>query len=133
MTSLELTPHGIVVCRDPKLKEFAESDAAGLVALGGQKLQIETDLSVSYWKNFASGFLRELCHIPEGEAVEVPPPSSAELAELVLNAPPMRGAEYLSPEMLTNLWKRLEEWTKAQLPTLGSLATFLEKQAPLWS
>ena len=32
MTQLELTPHGIVVCRDSKLAAFAESEAAGLLA-----------------------------------------------------------------------------------------------------
>ena len=130
--SLELTPHGIVVFRDPKRTAFAESEAAGLLALAGQKLQVETDSSVAYWKSFGRLFLRALCHIPEGETLAVPPPSTAELAELVLNAPPMRGAEYLSPEMLSNLWKRLVDWTTEQLDESG-LPGFLESHAPLWS
>jgi len=133
MPILELTPHDVVICRDASLPGFAESDAMGLITLAGQKLQIETDSSVAYWKNFGRLFLRALCHIPEGETLDVPPPSPAELAELVLNAPPMRGAEYLSPEVLSNLWNRLEAWVEAQLPRFGSLAEFLEKHAPLWS
>ncbi len=132
-TALELTPHGTVICRDASLPTFAESDAAGLITLAGQKLQIETDLSIGFWKNFGNLFLRTLCHIPEGEAVAVPPPSPAELAELVLNAPPMRGAEYLSPELLSNLWNRMEEWTQQKLPTSGNLAEFLETYAPRWA
>jgi len=132
---LELTPHGIVICRNADSKEleaFAESDAGGLIGIAGQKVQIETDPSIGFWKSFGSLFLRALCHVPEGEAVEIPSPSTAELAELVLNAPPMRGAEYLSPEILSTLWKRLADWTQEQLPETG-LAGFLETHAPLWS
>jgi non-specific serine/threonine protein kinase len=131
-STLELTPHGIVVCRDPKLAAFAESEAAGLVGIAGRKLPVEPDPSIGFWKSFAGAFLRALCHIPEGEAVEVPPPSTAELAELILNAPPMRGAEYLSPAVLSLLWKRLADWTQEHLTDSG-LAGFLETHAPLWS
>jgi non-specific serine/threonine protein kinase len=127
---LELTPHGKVICRDAKFKPFTESEAAGLIALAGQKFTIEADASVHFWKSFSSLFLRALCHIPEGATLEVPPPADAELAERVLNAPPMRGAEYLSPDVLSNLWKRLESWTKAQQTELPEL---LETHAPLWS
>ncbi|VGO16788.1 hypothetical protein PDESU_05380 [Pontiella desulfatans] len=132
---LELSPHGIIICRNPEhkpLAPFAESDAAGLVALAGNKLDSGTDASALYWRDFGNLFLKALCHIPEGEAVEVPPPSAAELAEWVLNAPPMKGAEYLSPEVLSYLWKRMEQWTRERQSESG-LPDFLEKHAPLWS
>ncbi len=132
---LELTPHGFVICRDAsssKLAAFTESDEAGLIEIAGRKLLVEADPSIGFWKSFASQFLRSLCHIPEGEALKIPALPIAELEELVLNAPPMRGAEYLSPDVLSNLWKRLENWTKEQLTESG-LAGFLEMHAPLWS
>ncbi len=131
-SQLELTPHGVVICRDASIPGFSDSEAAGLVAIAGRNLQIEADPSIGFWKAFGSLFLRALCHIPEGEAVEIPCPSSAKLAELILNAPPMRGAEYLSQEVLSTLWKRLAEWTNEQLTDRG-LPEFLEKYAPLWS
>ncbi|MDF7823345.1 DEAD/DEAH box helicase [Pontiellaceae bacterium B12227] len=87
---------------------------------------------MTFWKSFASLFLRALCHLPEGADLAVPPPSDEELVELVLNIPPMRGAEYCSPDQLSNLWKRLENWTRENLPETG-LAEFLEMHAPLWS
>jgi non-specific serine/threonine protein kinase len=136
MPSLELSPHGVVICHDAAAKNlaaFAESEAAGLVALAGRKLDMETDASTGYWKSIGNRFLQALCHIPEGEEFAVPPLSASEQAELVWNAPPMRGAEYLSPEVLSNLWKRMEEWTRDQLPKAGGLAGFLETRAPLWS
>jgi SNF2 family DNA or RNA helicase len=132
---LELTPHGVVICHDTKhkeLSEFSESDAAGLIEIAGRKLDFQPDASVSYWREFGSLFLKALCHIPEGAAVDIPQPSSAELAERVLNTPPMRGAEYCSPEVLSNLWERMTEWMKELLPSNG-LPGFLEKHAPIWS
>ncbi|WP_372808417.1 DEAD/DEAH box helicase [Pontiella sp.] len=129
---LELSPHGSVICRDGALAAFSESDAAGLIGLAGHKPDAETDASTNYWRAFGGRFLRALCHIPEGEALAVPPPSPAELAEIVLNAPPMRGAEYLSPDVLSAIWKRMEAWTREQQTETG-LAGFLETHAPLWS
>jgi superfamily II DNA or RNA helicase len=131
-SQLELTPHGFVLCRDSTVKElaaFAESDAAGLITLAGRKVQFEADVSVGYWREFGSLFLRALCHIPEGEALKPPPP---DFSEHILNAPPMRGAEYCSSEILSNLWKRMTDWTAAQLEG-SELSVFLETHAPLWS
>ncbi len=135
-TQLEFTPHGVVICRDPSRKElavFSKSEAAGLIGIGGRKLSFKPDLSVDYWKDFSTLFLRMLCQLPEGEKFEVPSPSTAELTERVLNAPPMRGAEYLSPEVLSNLWKRIADWTEAQISETGGVAEFLKTYAPLWS
>ena len=129
----ELTPHGVVMCRNAGVKElssFSDSDAIGLIALSGRKLDLQTDPSVGYWRDFGALFLKALCHIPEGESLEAPPPSAAELSEWVLNAPPMRGAEYLSPDVLSNLWKRMEAWTREQRLELPE---FLKQHAPLWA
>ena len=133
---LELTPHGVVICRDTEAKEltaFSTSDAAGLLAIGGKKLKLEPDASITFWKRFASHFLRTLCQHPEGEALDLPSPPPAELAEWVLNAPPMRGAEYLSPTVLSNVWKRLADHTQSRIAECGDLAEFLKTDAPLWS
>ena len=54
----------------------------------------------------------ELCHIPETATQVEPtdPPTSGELAELLLSAPPMTGAEYLTAEVLTETWCAIDEW-----------------------
>jgi non-specific serine/threonine protein kinase len=65
--------------------------------------------------------------------LKLPAPSSAELAEWVLNAPPMRGAEYLSPDVLSTIWKRLADWTLSRIAACGGLNEFLKADAPLWS
>jgi non-specific serine/threonine protein kinase len=128
-TTLELSPHGIVLCRVPTLLDFKESDAAGLISLAGRKQEFEPDTSVHFWKDFAGRFLKALCHIPDGDAPIAPKPDTAELAEIMLNAPPMRGAEYLSPDVLSQIWDRMQQ----QVDQADSLADFLTEKAPLWS
>jgi superfamily II DNA or RNA helicase len=137
-SQLELTPHGVVICRDTTLKDlavFRESEPAGLIRIAGQKLPAGVDASVIFWKEYAERFIRALCHIPEGgdAALSVEPPTGTDLSELILNAPPMRGAEYLSLDSLRALWQRLESWTRTQLEATPGLAAFLELHAPLWS
>lgn len=137
-SQLELSPHGVVICRDPDfagLEGFEESEAAGLLGLGGGSVAAEADASVHFWKEIAESFIGALCHIPEGMEEALPPevPGLGTLTEWVFNAPPMRGAEYLSPEVLTEIWHRIGAWTKEQVSECGSLGAFLETHAPRWS
>jgi superfamily II DNA or RNA helicase len=137
-SALGLTPEGIVVCRDkdhPRHTAFSASEAAGLIDLGGHLIDASADISCRYWKGIADHFIRCLCQLPEGDAAlrQLPSPDSALLAEWTLHAPPMRGAEYLSPAVLLCLWERLAHWTRGELATGKSLAVFLAQQAPAWS
>jgi len=137
-SQLELTPHGVVICRDTTqtaLAAFRDSESAGLVRIAGHKLPAETDASVEYWKGFTEPFLRALCHTPtENEAaLQIAPPAAAELSVWILNAPPMRGAEYLTLDVLRALWGRLTDWTREQLKSQPDLNGFLETHAPRWS
>lgn len=138
-TQLELTPRGVVICRQPEIHEltgFVESELAGLIQLGGKALSASADPSAIFWRQFSEHFIRTLCH-SAAEGVDRPAapelPSATELVEIMLNAPPMRGAEYLSQESLIELWQRLTRWTRDETERLGSLSLFLEKRAPLWS
>jgi len=136
---LELTPHGVVICHDTDAKELAvfhDSEPAGLIRIAGQSLPGTVDASVHYWKGFAEQFIRALCHLPEDRddtELILEPPAHAELSELILNAPPMRGAEYLSLDTLQAIWQRLSDWAAAELKSLDSLGALLETHAPLWS
>jgi non-specific serine/threonine protein kinase len=85
-----------------------------------------------FWKTIADQFLRELCHRPDGDFTN-PPPDDALLAEWTLGAPPMRGGEYLSPDVLRALWCRLVDWTREQLDGDDGIAAFLARHAPAWS
>ena len=115
---------------------FSEHEAAGLVALAAARVPPHVASSVLFWRDLAADFLRALCHLPETEdfthnAIE--PPAASLLAEWVLNAPPMQGAEYLTAEVLRNVWQRLSDWTVDQASECGGLGTFLETYARHWS
>ncbi|NQU39877.1 MAG: DEAD/DEAH box helicase [Lentisphaerae bacterium] len=142
---LWLTPHGIVAARPYHAAQrwasgiaarFAEHEAAGLVALAAANVPHHVDASVLYWCDIAAAFVRSLCHVPEAEPFtqsSIEPPSVGVLAEWVLNAPPMQGAEYISPDVLSKVWQRLVDWSVDQADDCGGLTAFLGAYAPQWS
>jgi non-specific serine/threonine protein kinase len=137
-TSLGLTPGGVIICPDPANplhKTFAQSEPAALITLGGHSADPSADAPTLFWKSIADHLIRNLCQLPEASdpLADLPPPEPAQLATWTLNAPPMPGAEYLSPAVLLALWRRLTDWTRAQIPREKSLADFLQKYAPAWS
>lgn len=142
---LRMTPHGFVAACPYEggerwalgvAERFAEYEAAGLVALAATRVPGQLSASVLFWRDVAAEFLRSLCHLPEGEVLghdSLESPTAACLAEWVLNAPPMWGAEYLSPEVLVKLWDRLLDWAVGQAGECGGLGAFLETYAAQWS
>ena len=135
-SQLELTPHGIVITHRPvaeALEDFGTSELAGLFRIAGHKLPSDMDASVHFWRAFTEPFIRAICHLPEtiDTSIDIPAPAPSALAECILTAPPMRGAEYLSTDCLLAIWKRLNEWAFAQIALVG-LVDFLEQQAPRW-
>jgi len=142
---LRMTPHGVVTSRSYTGDErwarrvasrFSEHEAAGLMALAAASVPQHANASVLFWRDIAANFLRSLCHVPETEPLKqntLEPPATAQVAEWVLNAPPMQGAEYLTPDVLLNVWQRLLSWTAAQASECGGLSAFLKAYAPQWS
>jgi SNF2 family DNA or RNA helicase len=63
----------------------------------------------------------------------VPPPEKADLAALVLSAPPIQGAEYLNESSLIGVWEDLDVWVRDEVARGGDgLSGFLKRRAPLW-
>ena len=142
ISCLGLTPGGVVICHDPASPlhtSFSASEPAALIALGGHPAAATDDASVLFWKSIADHLIRALCQLPEPalstthSLAELPPPDPAQLATWTLNAPPMPGAEYLSPVVLLALWQRLADWSHGEIFREKSLAAFLQKHAPAWS
>ncbi|MEX2580536.1 MAG: DEAD/DEAH box helicase [Verrucomicrobiales bacterium] len=136
--SFELSPSGALLYRGGRKDlraAFSVGESGGLIALGGRAANEGTDAPLRYWKGFADTYVRELCQVPDGvdELPEISRPDAASLVAWVLDAPPMRGAEYLSPETLLKIWDRLDGWTRERLAAAPSLASFLDEHAPAWS
>ena len=119
----------------PIARAFADSPAAGIMALAGGKAAPDWPLSWMYWRDFGGRYLLRLCqNQPSANRLEPAPPlDAATLASLHLRIPPMPGAEYASPEVLGELWRALDDWALAAMAREPEgLAGFLQRHAPLW-
>ena len=117
-----LTPHGSLWLNraedefllDAGLAErlensFARGAGHGLLRLGAGEAGSSLSPSLAWWRDFAMRFIADLCALGEAaqgkERRALPAPVAGELTSLIDEAPPMQGAEYLRPEVLTGLWR----------------------------
>ncbi len=129
-----------------KLRDtFSESAAAGLVRLASGNLPSELPVEFVFWREFAQLFFHELCALGEealnravsgkGKAsTSIDPPQEMALIELIENAPPMRGLEYLTPEVLRTFWSEMR--TVALQQCAGHSdgpAAWLHSVNPVWN
>jgi non-specific serine/threonine protein kinase len=114
---------------------FESSSAAGLFALATIKFQGGLPAGLDYWREFAAGYMTRLCRTAEdagGDWKPIPLPTSAELAGMVLNVPPLRGAEYVSASLLEELWGDLDGLVRDEAAAYPALSEFLKAKSPLW-
>jgi superfamily II DNA or RNA helicase len=148
--SLRLTPHGHLVLEEapdaPDLDErvasriaaaFASGGGDGLLQLGAGEVGHALPTLFAWWRGFATPYVAALClqaHGHEHAVPAIPPPAESELAALVLTAPMMAGAEYLTQDVLRTLW---EEMTAALTTTVAAaksdLQNVLKGFNPAWN
>ena len=122
---LRLTPHGRLMVEEAEeapildervavrlAKSFAESIGRGLLQLGAGEVGQALPPAFMWWRGFSTQYVVALCllspEISDGAPVpEVPPPSEADLVSLVLTAPMMPGAEYITADLLRELWHQI--------------------------
>jgi superfamily II DNA or RNA helicase len=151
--SLHISPHGHLVAAvaeetegsaplsqaaaDRILAAFADSTSAGLLHLSTAELQNELPPSLSFARSIGREYLTRLCRTPGlesgGEVLPVAPPARAELEPLVLGAPPMKGLEYLTNDVLATWWTELDEHVRAEARAFaGPAQEYLRDKNPLW-
>src|SRR5258707_12898926 len=127
--ALRLTPHGHLRVEDQHdgpdidaaaairlIGAFARGTGYGLVWLGAAEVGQALPPLFAWWRDFAALYVGSLClHASGFEAEErvklpsIPAPTAAELSSLVLTAPIMAGAEYLTEDVLLALWHEMEQ------------------------
>ena len=113
---------------------FARGAGHGLLHLGAAEVTTALPPLWAFWRDFAARFVTALTATPEGGEIAVAAPDALALETLCLDAPPMRGAEYLAPETLAALWAEIEAAAKEELTACGgSLADFLKSKYPAWN
>ena len=146
--SLRLTPFGRLLLEeaadapllDDKAAErltaaFATGSGPGLLQLGAGEVGSALPPAFVWWRDFASRYVGALCLLTTDNAPPtVPPPTKAELAELVLTAPMMTGAEYIAAGLLETLWREIGDAFAEALKTRATgLQAYLKSLNPAWN
>ncbi len=123
---------------DQKLGEqlsaaFEKSAEAGLVLLATDALAVPLPPSPAYWRDFARGYLQRLCQTSESDTGPTPllALDRDELSDFVQQAPPMRGGEFLTLDLLEKLWQEFGNLVTSESRLTG-LSAWLKARNPLW-
>ena len=116
-----------------RIRQF---DAEGLLLLASHELTQELPAAFVFWRGLARQFFQAVCQLgdarPEKLKLLAVPPEE-QLAQLVAEAPPMHGLEYLSIHVLQLLCNELRELVAVQAADdWRGLAGYLRKVNPLW-
>ncbi|MBI4502499.1 MAG: DEAD/DEAH box helicase, partial [Gemmatimonadetes bacterium] len=114
---------------------FARGAGHGLVKLGGGEVGQVLPPIFAYFREFGSRYITALCTRPDVEErrAEIPPPSDPDLEALAAGAPVMRGAEYLTSDVLRTLWAAMDEaFASETAKSRSTVQDFLKKLNPAW-
>jgi hypothetical protein len=118
------------------IESFAHHWGRGLLQLGAGEAGSRLPPALPFWRAFAMRFPSALCTLTEAAATapEKPPaPAPDELAAIIDEAPPMRGGEYLRPEVLEALWRSMQQALFVELAESGlTLQDFLKSRDSRW-
>jgi len=149
-----LTPHGLLTlapspdaaeeraalepARGARLERaFARGSGQGLLCLGADEVGTTLPPTLSYWRKLGARYVTALCALPGiGERSKRPVPIAAagELDTMVAAVPPMIGAEYLTTEVLANLWRDMDQAFDAELAQSSlTVQAFLKSRHPAWN
>ena len=146
-----LTPHGLLTLREtgeaqalePEQglrleKAFARGSGHGLLWLGASEVGTALPPALSYWRELGVRYVTALCALPGiGEGKVKPPvpiPGDGEFDTIAVAVPPMIGAEYLTADVLANLWRDMDAAFDAELAEARlSVQEYLKSRHPAWN
>ena len=145
---LTITPQGHLLVRETSLEPpdrkpskalleaYGESPARGMLYSASEEMDAVLPPSFEFARSIARLYLTNLCKAataePGGPIPEIPPPV-ADLDRAVLQAPPMTGLEYLTPEVLSNWWQDLDSLTRSEIAKHpGGAQGYLRERNPQW-
>lgn len=113
---------------------FALGSGHGLLLLGTAHIGRILPPAWAWWRDVAARYVTALCATPDGGEIAVELPAAEVFEALMADAPPMTGAEYLTPELLAALWNELDAALHQELAAAGvPLQAFLKSRHPAWN
>jgi hypothetical protein len=148
MHDLTITPQGHLLVRETTLdtpdrklskallEAYRESSARGMLYSASEELEAELPPSFEFARTIGRLYLTNLCKTATGQPGEpIPelPPPTADFERLILQAPPMTGLEYLTPEVLSGWWQELDGLTRSEVKKHpGGAQGYLRERNPQW-
>ena len=148
MPELTITPQGHLLVREMPLESpdkrlsnglleaYRDSSARGMLYSASEETEPVLPPSFEYARSIARLYLTNLCKAAIDESVgalgKIPAPS-ADLDRAILQAPPMTGLEYLTPDVLANLWHDLDSHVRGEIEKHpGGAQGYLRECNPQW-
>jgi non-specific serine/threonine protein kinase len=118
------------------LAAYASSPANGMLYSASEDVDAALPPSFEFARSIGRLYLTSLCRAaiaePSGTPPELPPPAP-DLDLAVLQAPPMTGLEYLTPEVLANWWHDLDSLVRREIEhDPGGAQGYLRERNPQW-
>ena len=118
-------------------RAFRVGQGPGLLYLATTELKTDLPPTLAFARSFAQRYVTHLCHLGEAQALKdeelIAPPDEAELNTIALEAPPMKGLEYLDSGVLRTAWIDLDAHVRNEVLATGKgLRAYLHEKNPLW-
>jgi non-specific serine/threonine protein kinase len=118
-------------------KAFARGSGHGLLSLGADEVATALPPALAYWRGFGARYVTALCALPDGAERTrrpVPIPAIGELETIAAAIPPMTGAEYLTREVLADLWRGMDAAFNTELAESRlTVQQFLRSRHQAWN
>jgi non-specific serine/threonine protein kinase len=136
-SALYLTPHGrLVIAPDAevegRLREaFARGSGHGLLMLGLDLAGTTLPPVFAWWREFGAHYVTAFC---TQQTLPIASPAQEELEAIVATAPPLTGAEYLTADVLADLWRATDKALGIELAEAKcEIQQFLQRRNPAWN
>ncbi len=108
----------------------------GVLHLGARELKTELHPTLAYWRDIGKSVVARACGAldpTDPRSLVVPDPAPDELAAFTEAAPPMPGAELITPSMLGGLWSDIgTALTTEAAHFADGVQGYLKKQSSVW-
>lgn len=119
-------------------RAFQDGQGAGLLHLATVEVKTPAPAALAFGRGFAQRYLTQLCHLGDVQAVAdrelVEAPDQEDLNAVALDAPPMRGLEYLDADTLRSAWLALDARVRSDVVNAhgNSVRAYLHDKNPVW-
>jgi non-specific serine/threonine protein kinase len=122
-----------------KIKPFFDrAGAAGVLYLGILEFTCPLPPSFFFWQTFAKRFITRFCRHSQvsdlEQTVDLSVPDEKDLLEMIPLVPFMKGAEYITVDLLRDVWREVHKCLQEDLSRfLGTIEAFFQHYNPSWN